>query len=102
MFNTEMKVAILNKLTDLSELSESQQKDLENTYSNVSTLLNQNLTIINYGFEFFPQGSIAIGTTVKPNEKDDYDIDEVCEFRPSAYNLSPQKNKRNGGRRTKK
>ena len=41
-----------------------------------------------YKISIYPQGSFALGTVVKPfNDKDDYDLDLVCEFE-KQYGLS--------------
>jgi hypothetical protein len=39
----------------------------------------------------FPQGSIPLGTTVKPRQSEEFDADLVCVFRENYSDLTPQR-----------
>lgn len=48
----------------------------------------------NYSISIYPQGSFALGTVIKPiTDKDDYDLDLVCEF-AKQYDLTARQLKR--------
>ena len=50
--------------------------DATTSYKAVGEYLSNNL---GYEVDIYPQGSMALGTTVKPiNDDDDYDLDMVC------------------------
>ena len=67
---------ILGKKIDISdELFEDAVKE----YQNLGKWLDRNTA--EHSISVYPQGSFALGTVVKPiTEKDDYDLDLVCEF----------------------
>jgi len=47
----------------------------------------------NYDIDIFPQGSMRLGTTIKPiNEEDDYDLDAVCKVNGNIYSPEHLKN----------
>ena len=68
---------ILIKVCEKLNLSEALYEKLKERYNAVSTYLT-NCSELN-DLEIYPQGSIAIGTTVKPIGQDEYDLDFVCE-----------------------
>ena len=60
------------------ELSETQFKLAEERYRAVGTWLAAAANPITSSATIYPQGSIALGTTVKPIGRDEYDLDLVC------------------------
>ena len=70
---------ILDQITIELELTESQEGAIEKAYNAVADWLSQNGSPLKqYNISIFPQGSIKLGTVVKPFGKDDYDVDLVC------------------------
>jgi len=76
MLNTN---TILIKICEKLNLSELLYEKLKERYNNISTYLTSFPELNDV--EIYPQGSIAIGTTVKPIGQDEYDLDFVCEKR---------------------
>ena len=74
---------ILSKNIDISdELFDDAVKE----YQNLGRWLDNNTP--EYSLTIYPQGSFALGTVIKPiTDKDDYDLDLVCEF-DEQYGLS--------------
>ena len=68
---------IFIKICEKLNLSESLYKKLKERYNNISEYLASYPELNDV--EIYPQGSIAIGTTVKPIGQDEYDLDFVCE-----------------------
>ncbi len=61
------------------QISGTQYREAEQKYSKIQKQLHaQNSPFACYNLEIFPQGSFAIGTTVKPLGRDEYDVDLVC------------------------
>ena len=67
---------ILIKICEKLNLSDSLYKTLKKRYKDISKYL-ANCQELN-DIEIYPQGSIAIGTTVKPIGQNEYDLDFVC------------------------
>lgn len=82
---------ILNQITIELELTDSQEGAVEKAYNAVADWLNQNDSLLKeYGISIFPQGSIKLGTVVKPLKQDDYDVDLVCVFNKNANKLTAE------------
>ena len=61
---------ILKRITENLELTDSQFKNIKQSYESVAEWLNASDEIKKYGkAEIFPQGSVALGTVVKPLKK---------------------------------
>ena len=61
------------------DISDELFEDAVKEYQNLGRWLDRNTP--DYSLSVYPQGSFALGTVVKPiTEKDDYDLDLVCEF----------------------
>ena len=91
---------ILHKITENLELTDSQFNNIKKSYESVAEWLNTSVEIKKYGkTEIFPQGSVALGTVVKPLKKEEYDIDLV--FHINNYNIEPAILKRIVGNRLK-
>ena len=61
-------------------LTETQFKDAEKKYEAVGNWHDGGENIKIYGPKIIPQGSISLGTTVRPIGRDDFDIDLVCKL----------------------
>jgi hypothetical protein len=85
---------ILEELGNTLDISETQYNAVLKSYEAVGTWLSkEDSSLAPYKPEILPQGSFMLGTMIKPvNEKDDLDIDLVCQLKgknPSwtQYNL---------------
>ena len=97
MLTTEQKdqfSEILEELGNTLDISETQYKAVVKSYEAVGTWLSkEDSSLAPYKPEILPQGSFMLGTMIKPvNEKDDLDIDLVCQLRGknpgwTQYNL---------------
>lgn len=85
---------ILEELGNTLDITETQYNAVLKSYEAVGTWLSkEDSSLAPYKPEILPQGSFMLGTMIKPvNEKDDLDIDLVCQLKgknPSwtQYNL---------------
>jgi hypothetical protein len=86
MLTTEQKQQfsdILEKLGQTLDISETQYNTAVKSYEAVGTWLSKDdSTLAPFNPEILPQGSFMLGTMVKPiNDKDDLDIDLVCQLK---------------------
>lgn len=74
---------ILEELGKALDISETQYEAAVKSYEAVGTwLAKDDSTLAPYSPEILPQGSFMLGTMIKPiNEKDDLDIDLVCQLK---------------------
>ncbi|MCA6381207.1 MAG: nucleotidyltransferase [Cytophagales bacterium] len=74
---------ILEELGKTLDISETQYEAAVKSYEAVGTwLAKEDSTLAPYLPEILPQGSFMLGTMVKPiNDKDDLDIDLVCQLK---------------------
>lgn len=74
---------ILEELGKTLDISETQYEAAVKSYEAVGTWLSKDdSTLAPYSPEILPQGSFMLGTMVKPiNDKDDLDIDLVCQLK---------------------
>lgn len=81
MLNTSKKqmiVGLLDKLCQQLDISETQYLSARDRYEAVGTwLANSPLQALN-DVKIYPQGSIALGTAIKPIENNEFDVDIVC------------------------
>ncbi len=72
-------IDLLELLCEELELTDTQKESAERSYNSVSEWLNdRDSAIARYRPHIHPQGSIALGTTVKPHNRTDFDIDLIC------------------------
>lgn len=60
------------------ELPQTKRKAGERAYDSVSEWLNECPALGQFRPLIFPQGSMALGTTVKPLNREEFDVDLVC------------------------
>ena len=71
------------------DLTESQEKAIEKAYNTIADWLNRNdSNLSRYNILIYPQGSMKLGTVVKPLRHDDYDVDMVCLLRDNTESLT--------------
>jgi len=85
MLNTEQKnqfSEILEELGKTLDITETQYNTVVKSYEAVGLQLSKNdSTLAPYKPEILPQGSFMLGTMIQPvHEKDDLDIDLVCQL----------------------
>lgn len=74
------------------QLSNTQEKLARQHYIEVGTWLEQEGSSLRiYRPTIFPQGSLAMGTTNKPDKKDEYDLDFVCLLDRQYTQITPTK-----------
>ena len=74
---------ILEELGNTLDITETQYKAVVKSYEAVGTWLSkEDSSLAPYSPEILPQGSFILGTMVKPvHDKDDLDIDLVCQLK---------------------
>lgn len=77
---------LLARATEKLQLDKSRRERIECTYKSVQEFINYDqLFFKDADFEFYPQGSVRIGTTVKPIGKNEFDLDIVLHLRGKSY-----------------
>lgn len=76
--NTYELDAELARIAESIQLDETRQKRMEAAYESINKILNDdNGYFKNANFEVYPQGSVRIGTTIRPIVGEEYDLDIV-------------------------
>lgn len=91
--NIQSTEKILNNLANSLEIPENAQEKAENRYTSIGTWLGRDESLLApYKPEFYSQGSIRLGTVIKPLNKDEeYDLDAVCLLNNTGVDASTQK-----------
>lgn len=84
MSKIDINTALI-KICDKLNLSETLHKELRNRYKAVSAYLNSCDKLED--LKIYPQGSVAIETTIKPVGREEYDLDFVCEAEMDPFRL---------------
>jgi hypothetical protein len=72
---------VLVRLCNILQLNETQFLLAEGHYHSICDWLGQEGSDLSrFDPSLYPQGSVALGTTVKPRTGDEYDVDLVCEL----------------------
>ena len=84
---------LLRGLAELLDISDTQYEAAVKHYEAVGDWLNKDdSSIAKYEPQIYPQGSFRLGTMIKPiNDKDEYDIDLVCELKALSKENITQK-----------
>jgi len=72
---------LLGGITGHLQLKPEQHRDAESWYATLSEWLALDPEISRYAPEFFPQGSLSLGTTVRPKGRKEFDLDFVVQLR---------------------
>ena len=74
---------ILTQIAEVLDISDSKYEEAKKRYEAIGDWLGKEDSSLNqYSPVIYPQGSFRLGTVVKPiNDKDEYDIDLVCELK---------------------
>jgi len=75
------------------EISDSAKEKAEKRYESIGNWLSREESVlVDFKPEFYSQGSIRLGTTIKPLNKDgEYDLDAVCLLNNLRVDICPQK-----------
>jgi len=82
--------AFLKKISETLDISEKQREDAEKRYTAIGEWLGREESILhNFHPSMYPQGSFLLGTVIRPlSEKDEFDVDLVCEVKASKESYS--------------
>ncbi|NDY55647.1 nucleotidyltransferase [Desulfovibrio sulfodismutans] len=77
--------AFLNKVSEILDISEKQREDADKRYTSIGEWLGREESILHdFQPSMYPQGSFLLGTVIRPlSEKDEFDVDLVCEVKVS-------------------
>jgi hypothetical protein len=79
--NPQILDDVLIRICNLMQLSLTQFSLAEQHYHAICDWLGaRESALYRYRPDLYPQGSVALGTTVKPQKRDEYDVDLVCEL----------------------
>ncbi|RFU70617.1 nucleotidyltransferase [Peribacillus saganii] len=83
---------LLQRVGHKLQISKTQRNLAEQRYNAVGTWLSEDEKFFKgKDVEIYPQGSLAISTTVKPLQKQEYDLDLVCEIKENWQGKDPIK-----------
>ncbi len=87
-------INLINTIADSLEISETTMQLATKRYKNLGEWLDRDeSTIKKYEPKIYSQGSIKLGTAIKPiNPEDNYDIDAVCVLKNINKGKYSQKN----------
>ena len=74
----QMVVGMLDHLCQQIEITETQFKTAKSRYEAVGTWLSGSNSPNLENVQIYPQGSIALGTTIKPMASNEFDVDLMC------------------------
>lgn len=72
---------LLIRICEKLQITEAQHKQAEERYNAVGKCLAQDDNLSKFNPVIYPQGSLRIGTTVRPLKYQEYDVDLVCELK---------------------
>ena len=81
---------LLSTIAEELDISEAKFLEAEKRYNAIGEWLRRDSSgLKDIDVSIYPQGSFRLGTVIRPiNDKDEYDIDLVCELNYSKYNIS--------------
>src|SRR5687768_15427813 len=83
---------LLARIAQELQLDKTRLERMESAYNAVAELLKKDSDFFNdLVIEIYAQGSKRIGTTVKPINEEDFDLDTVLHIYDPYFNHSPQK-----------
>lgn len=97
----EMIVCLLDKLCQQLDITESQYQIAKDRYEAISKWLADSSVQSLYDSKIYPQGSIALGTAIKPIGGNEFDVDLVCYLPSINIRTNPNEVKKLIGSRLK-
>lgn len=82
-----MVVGLLDQLCQQMEITDSQHQTAKTRYEAVGSWLSGSEFLHLDQAQIYPQGSFALGTTIKPIESNEFDVDLVCHL-PTLFSTS--------------
>jgi hypothetical protein len=79
----------LAAITQAHSLSDTERERLKSSYESIGEFLSEHPFFGGLTVEVHPQGSMAIGTTTKPEGKAEFDVDLVARLTSSAHRQNP-------------
>jgi hypothetical protein len=77
---------LLARAAEKLQLDKTRREKIESSYISIQEVLENDPEFFNSkSFEIYPQGSVRIGTTVKPLAKNEFDLDIVLHIRDDNY-----------------
>lgn len=86
----QMIVALLDQLCQQIEITEAQYLIAKDRYETVGLWLSGSSTQHLDQSKIYPQGSVALGTTIKPLASNEFDVDLVCHLPTLAHSSDPR------------
>lgn len=83
----QMVVGLLDQLCQQIEITETQFQTAKARYEAVGTWLSGSSSAHLEQAQIYPQGSVALGTTIKPIATNEFDVDLVCHL-PTLHHTS--------------
>lgn len=83
----QMVVGLLDQLCQQIEITETQYQTAKARYEAVGSWLSRSDSPHLNQAQIYPQGSVALGTTIKPLASNEFDVDLVCHL-PTLLNTS--------------
>jgi hypothetical protein len=82
---------LLARIAEAIQLDDTRKSRMESAYGAIESLLNEDdVFFAKNDFEIYPQGSVRIGTTVKPLNENEFDLDVVVHIVLNWKEYSPQ------------
>lgn len=97
----KMVVGLLDQLCQQLDITETQYQTAKERYEAVGTWLADSPLLALSHAKIYPQGSIALGTVIKPIGSNEFDVDLVCYLPSLAVNTHPHQVKEMIGLRLK-
>jgi len=77
---------LLARAAEKLQLDKTRREKIESSYMSIQEVLENDPEFFNSkSFEIYPQGSVRIGTTVKPLAKNEFDLDIVLHIRDNKF-----------------
>lgn len=82
---------VLARIAESLQLDKTRRKQMEDAYRGVSNFLSNDESYFKtLNIDIYPQGSVRIGTTVRPIKGDEFDLDLVLHIRKLYKDFHPQ------------
>lgn len=93
LLNREVQLDdILNGIAKSIQLDNSRRERMESAYNSVNRWLDEDEGFFKeHSSEVFIQGSVKIGTAIKPFNGDEFDLDTVLQVEISSSSITPEK-----------
>jgi hypothetical protein len=77
---------LLARAAEKLQLDKTRREKIESSYKSIQDVLgNDQIYFHSKNFEIYPQGSVRIGTTVKPIAENEFDLDIVLHIKDNVY-----------------